>query len=82
VSGIEAKTRRSGAMAASNLVVEPQRRRRRRRRQDKPAISAKLVLDDRVKGDAGILSEDLFTDLFPERREGEKPSTCACDELY
>ncbi|ROV97626.1 hypothetical protein VSDG_04601 [Cytospora chrysosperma] len=41
------------------------RKRKRRRRQDKPAIAARLVLDDHVKGDVGILSEDLFADLFP-----------------
>ncbi|KAI1107538.1 peroxisomal biogenesis factor 6 [Jackrogersella minutella] len=51
------------------------RKRRRRRRQDKPAISARLVLDNHVKGDIGILSDDLFADLFPhlqdESGEGE-----------
>ncbi|GKT82999.1 peroxisomal biogenesis factor 6 [Colletotrichum tofieldiae] len=41
-------------------------KRSRRRRQDKPAIAARLILDDHdVRGDVGILSEDLFTDLFP-----------------
>lgn len=42
----------------------------RRRRQDKPAISARLVLDDRIKSDVGIISEDLFSDLFPYLRDG------------
>lgn len=37
----------------------------RRRRQDKPALTARLVLGDHVKSDVGILSEDLFADLFP-----------------
>jgi peroxin-6 len=41
------------------------RKRRRRRRLDRPAISARLLLDDGVKGEQGVLSEDLFTDLFP-----------------
>ncbi len=45
-------------------------RKRKRRRQDKPAISARLVLDDHVKGDVGILSEDLFADLFPALAQG------------
>jgi hypothetical protein len=40
-------------------------RKRKRRRPDKPSISARLVLDDHVKGDVGIISEDLFADLFP-----------------
>ncbi|PMD41611.1 AAA-domain-containing protein [Hyaloscypha variabilis F] len=43
----------------------PHHRKRKRRRQDKPSISARLVLDDHVKGDVGIFSEDLFADLFP-----------------
>ncbi|KAI1631538.1 hypothetical protein F4809DRAFT_631844 [Biscogniauxia mediterranea] len=41
------------------------RKRRRRRRQDRPPISARLVLDGHVKGDVGFLSDDLFADLFP-----------------
>ncbi|KAF1986093.1 AAA-domain-containing protein [Aulographum hederae CBS 113979] len=41
------------------------RKRRRRRRSDRPAISAHLLLDERMKDDVGILSEDLFADLFP-----------------
>ncbi|KAI5866608.1 peroxisomal biogenesis factor 6 [Durotheca rogersii] len=45
------------------------RKRRRRRRQDKPAITARLVLDDHVKGDVGILSDDLFADLFPHLQD-------------
>ncbi|KAI0409763.1 peroxisomal biogenesis factor 6 [Xylaria palmicola] len=46
-------------------------RRRRRRRHDKPPISARLVLDDHVKGDVGILSDDLFADLFPQLQRSE-----------
>lgn len=46
-------------------------RKRKRRRQDKSAISARLVLDDHVKGDVGILSEDLFADLFPALAQGK-----------
>jgi hypothetical protein len=47
--------------------MDPQisRKRRRRRRVDRPAISARLLIDERLKGEAGILSEDLFGDLFP-----------------
>ncbi|KAH8675822.1 hypothetical protein BX600DRAFT_409729 [Xylariales sp. PMI_506] len=41
------------------------RKRRRRRRQDKPSVTARLVLDNHVKGDVGIISDDLFADLFP-----------------
>jgi peroxin-6 len=51
-------------MDASNGVPHP-RKRRRRRRVDRPATSARLLLDDRMKGEVGVLSEDLFTDLFP-----------------
>ncbi|KAI1760446.1 peroxisomal biogenesis factor 6 [Hypoxylon sp. FL1150] len=52
-------------MAAQSRDSISQQKRRRRRRQDKPAISARLVLDNHVKGDIGILSDDLFADLFP-----------------
>ncbi|KAJ4287336.1 peroxisomal assembly protein [Kalmusia sp. IMI 367209] len=51
-------------MEVQNGAVHP-RKRRRRRRLDRPAISARLLLDDRMKGEVGILSEDLFSDLFP-----------------
>ena len=40
------------------------RRRRRHRRADRPAISARLVLEEHGKGDVGTLSDDLFSDLF------------------
>ena len=40
-------------------------KRKRRRRQDKDAIFARLVLDEHVKGDVGIVAEDLFNELFP-----------------
>lgn len=43
---------------------------RKRRRQDKSATLARLVLDDHVKGDVGILSEDLFAELFPAIVQG------------
>lgn len=58
---------------AATALANPlaQRRRRRRRRQDKPSIPARLVLDDHVKGDVGILSDDLFADLFPHLLQRE-----------
>lgn len=51
------------------------RKRKRRRRQDKPAISARLILDDHVRGDVGILSQDLFAELFPHLRHGQQRAT-------
>ncbi|KAF2270486.1 peroxin 6 [Lojkania enalia] len=51
-------------MEAQNGALRP-RKRRRRRRFDRPAISARLLLDDRMKGEVGVLSEDLVADLFP-----------------
>ena len=51
----------------NNHAFSINRRRRRRRKQDKPPISAHLLLDDRLNGEIGILSEDLFADLFPVR---------------
>ncbi|KAG8425791.1 peroxisomal assembly protein [Metarhizium acridum] len=60
-------------MAVSDGVRAPSRRSTmRRRRQDKPAISARLVLDDHLKSDVGIISEDLFSDLFPHLRDGSE----------
>ncbi|KAI9775191.1 MAG: peroxisomal assembly protein [Geoglossum umbratile] len=43
-------------------------RRRRRRRLDRPAVSAGLLLDEQLKGDIGVLSEDLWVELFPKQR--------------
>lgn len=57
-------------MATEERLPRLENRKRKRRRQDKPAISARLVLDDHVKGDAGIFSEDLFADLFPALAQG------------
>ena len=57
-------------MAHSVIHDLPHRKkRRRRRREDKPPVPARLVLDEHVKGDVGILSEDLFADLFPQFRQ-------------
>ncbi|KAI2629846.1 peroxisomal biogenesis factor 6 [Hypoxylon sp. NC1633] len=56
-------------MAAPSREQLTHRKRRRRRRLDKPAISARLVLDNHVKGDIGILSDDLFADLFPHLQD-------------
>ncbi|CAP69267.1 uncharacterized protein PODANS_1_9330 [Podospora anserina S mat+] len=52
-------------MAAASEVRGANKRRVRRRRQDKPALAARLVLDDHVKSDVGIVSEDLYAELFP-----------------
>ncbi|CAK7205523.1 peroxisomal assembly protein [Sporothrix eucalyptigena] len=56
-----------------DVAARPLRRRRRRRRRlDKPPANARLVLDDHVRGDVGILSEDLFADLFPHLYQQEQ----------
>lgn len=47
--------------------AQTHRKRKRRRRLNKPPISGHLHLSDRLKDEVGILSEDLFTDLFPEQ---------------
>ncbi|KAL2165260.1 hypothetical protein VTH06DRAFT_557 [Thermothelomyces fergusii] len=57
-------------MAASDATGTVRRRRARRRRHDKAAVSARLVLDDHIKTDVGILSGDLFAELFPHLRDG------------
>lgn len=60
------------AISEEQIAMPQHRKRKRRRRQDKAAISARLVLDDHVKGDVGILSEDLFADLLPALAQGCK----------
>ncbi|OJD20897.1 hypothetical protein ACJ73_07766 [Blastomyces percursus] len=53
----------------SRASTDLKRRRRReglrRRQANKNAVSGRLVLDHHVRGDVGILSDDLATDLFP-----------------
>lgn len=49
------------------------RKKRRRRRPDRPAISGWLVLEEQLKDDVGILSEDLYTELFPGSQTGLGP---------
>ncbi len=51
------------------------RKRKRRRGQDRPTISARLFLDEGLKGDVGIVSEDLFAELFPGHISTEGPDT-------
>ena len=63
------------------LSAIPLHRKRKRRRQDKSAIAARLVLDDHVRGDVGILSEDLFAELFPGLAQGPVIPT-SYRELY
>lgn len=59
----------AASTSAAAAGAASQRHKLRRRRQDKPAIASRLVLDDHIKSDVGILSEDLFTDLFPQLRD-------------
>ena len=40
------------------------RKKRRRRRAERPALSAWLTWDDRVNSDVGLISDDLYRDLF------------------
>ncbi|KAK1070116.1 peroxisomal assembly protein [Friedmanniomyces endolithicus] len=52
-------------MAYEDPTAGTLKRKRQRRRQDKPPISAHLFIDSSLKGDVGVLSEDLWLDLFP-----------------
>lgn len=68
----------SAAIMATSTAVpgtpaNARRRRPRRRRQDKPPLTARLVIDDHIKTDVGIISEDLFTDLFPHLQNSGLP---------
>jgi hypothetical protein len=57
------------------------RSRPQRRRQDKAPVAAKLVLDENVKGDIGVLSDDLFTALAPHMRSGKLTYDCSFANL-
>ena len=59
----------ASSMSAINGASVTRKRRQRRRRQDKPALTGRLVLDEHVKSDVGIVSEDLFADLFPHLQQ-------------
>ncbi|KAK2592233.1 peroxisomal assembly protein [Conoideocrella luteorostrata] len=68
------------AVADGSRAAAPHGRLLRRRRQDKPAISSRLILDDHIKGDIGIASDDLIADLIPQLRDKldeDKP-----DQIY
>lgn len=41
-------------------------KRKRRRREDKPALSARLYLDSSLKGELGVVSEDILQELYPK----------------
>ncbi|KAG6006521.1 peroxisomal assembly protein [Claviceps maximensis] len=43
----------------------------RRRRQDKPPVSARLILDDFIQDDVGVASDDIIADLLPHTREND-----------
>lgn len=58
-------------------VGENHRKRKRRRGANRPPIPANLVLDARLKGDVGVLSEDLFADLFPGLAHEQSESTAS-----
>ncbi|KAK2764468.1 peroxisomal assembly protein [Arachnomyces sp. PD_36] len=59
--------------AAPHTIDHPKRRRRkggagkrnRKNLRSKSPLSARLVLDHHLRGDLGVLSDDLVTDLFP-----------------
>jgi peroxin-6 len=69
------------AAIIEHVPVVNRRKRKRRRRQDKSAIFARLVLDEHVKGDVGIVSEDLFTELFPPVQQCETFLSCVYVQL-
>jgi peroxin-6 len=49
---------------------QPKQRRKRvakRRQRNKPPVAARLALDSQLRGNVGVLSEDLATDLFPQQ---------------
>ncbi|KAG5949637.1 peroxisomal assembly protein [Claviceps sorghi] len=70
-------------MVATNVEgIMPPGRSFRRRRQDKSAISARLILDDSIKGDVGIASDDIITDLLPHLRRNDADQDRSDDICY
>ena len=76
---------------AAHVPDHPKKRRRkpgnRRQVRSKEPISARLVLDYQLRGDTGVLSEDLVADLFPGLHlEGEGfknfPSAIVASEMF
>lgn len=52
-------------MAYDDVPQPGSLKRKRRRRADKPAVSARLYLDNNLKGEVGVISTDLEADLYP-----------------
>ncbi|QSZ33944.1 hypothetical protein DSL72_005524 [Monilinia vaccinii-corymbosi] len=54
------------SIPSSSTTMGPsvQSKKRKRRRQAKAPLSARLILDEHMNGDVGIISEDLAKDLF------------------
>ncbi|KAK7969483.1 putative peroxin-6 [Apiospora saccharicola] len=73
-------------MTTNELSPTLPKRRCRRRRKDKSPITARLVLDEQVKGDIGIVSDDLFADLFPHllqvEQDPEQISSPTVPDIY
>ncbi|KAK8083293.1 peroxisomal biogenesis factor 6 [Apiospora saccharicola] len=72
-------------MTTNELSPTLPKRRCRRRRKDKSPITARLVLDEQVKGDIGIVSDDLFADLFPhllQEQDPEQISSPTVPDIY
>lgn len=51
-------------MDGQATVMDHPKRRRRRRRADRQPVSAWLAFTENIKGDIGVLSDDLYSDLF------------------
>lgn len=51
-------------MEDTNVSLEHRKKQRRRRRADRSPLSAKLVLEDHGEGDIGLISAELFAELF------------------
>lgn len=50
-------------------------RKRKRRRPERPAISARLILSDKLKSRVGRISGDLFDDLFSHLPLNDRPGS-------
>lgn len=63
-------------------TLEHRKVQRRRRRVDRSPISAKLILDEHGKGDIGLVSAELFSELYGRSVIESEPEHTDCQIKY
>ncbi|KAI4209095.1 MAG: hypothetical protein LQ351_007931 [Letrouitia transgressa] len=63
------------AMEVHAPVMDHPKKRRRRRRIDRSPVTSHILSDEQLRGEAGILSADLFDHLFPQLFAWDSPQS-------